>query len=59
MSEEFIENLFSINEDNKSIGITNVNNRLKSIYGDEYGLEIESKVGRGTIVSMKIPKVAY
>lgn len=38
-----------------SIGLKNVQNRLKLIFGREYGLEIESAKNRGTIVIVKIP----
>ncbi len=38
----------------KSVGLKNVNKRLKRIYG--YGIQIESEVEKGTIVGMKIPK---
>lgn len=60
MSEKTLSYLFSNkdnkNKDNKSIGLKNVNNRLKSKYGPGYGLNIESKLGQGTKVSMRIPK---
>lgn len=37
-----------------SIGLTNVNERIKIIYGDAYGLDITSKKGAGTAVKLKI-----
>lgn len=37
-----------------SIGIKNLNTRLKLLYGDEAGLEIESSAD-GTLMSMRIP----
>lgn len=37
------------------IGIKNVDDRLKIIYGEEFGIKIESEKGYGTIVSIKIP----
>jgi len=40
-----------------SIGIHNINARLKILYGEEYGLRIESSIGRGTKVCMAIPKI--
>ena len=39
---------------NKRVGIKNINKRMKSIYG--YGVKIESEIGSGTIVSIKIPQ---
>ncbi len=42
-------------EQGKSIGLYNINVRLKMLYGEEYGLRIESAVGTGTKVYMMIP----
>ena len=38
------------------VGIANVQARLQSTFGPEYGLEIETAVGRGTTVTMTLPK---
>lgn len=40
----------------KSIGILNVNERIKKKYGNEYGLELVSKENVGTTVIVKLPK---
>lgn len=37
------------------IGINNVSDRLKLLYGSEYGIKIESKENRGTTVTILIP----
>jgi two-component system sensor histidine kinase YesM len=37
------------------IGILNVHNRLRFIYGKEYGVEIRSAAGQGTEVVLKLP----
>jgi len=37
------------------IGIKSVDRRVKILYGKEYGLEITSKLGVGTVVEIKIP----
>ena len=39
----------------KSIGILNVNARLKSIFGKEYGLHVVSEIDKGTDVIIRIP----
>lgn len=39
-----------------SIGVANVDERLRTIYGDEYGLIIETAPGAGTKVTVRIPK---
>jgi two-component system LytT family sensor kinase len=38
-----------------SIGLRNVDGRLRALYGEEYGLVIKSKVGQGTSVLIRIP----
>ena len=38
-----------------SIGMVNVNQRIKLFYGQDYGLEIESEIEKGTLVTIKIP----
>ncbi len=37
------------------VGLSNVHERLKSIYGDDYGLKIDSKMGVGTSVCVRVP----
>jgi two-component system sensor histidine kinase YesM len=41
----------------KSIGLTNVNKRIKMYHGDEYGLKIFSKENEGTTVQVILPGV--
>ncbi|WFA08096.1 histidine kinase [Tissierella sp. Yu-01] len=47
-------------EDKKKGGIAllNVNNRIKLIFGDEYGIYVYSKIGAGTDVEITIPLIA-
>lgn len=40
---------------NKSIGIENVNRRIKLFYGENYGLKIESEAGQYTKVTVTVP----
>jgi len=42
-------------EKRQSIGIENVNRRIKLFYGDKYGLKIESEKGKYTRVIVSIP----
>ena len=42
-------------ESGVSIGILNVNARLKKLFGKEYGLHIESTIGEGTTVTITVP----
>ncbi|MFB9330886.1 sensor histidine kinase [Paenibacillus aurantiacus] len=38
-----------------SIGLTNIHNRLRLLFGQGYGIHIESRYGHGTTVTVKIP----
>lgn len=37
------------------VGLANVHARLRGLYGEEYGLKIESEPGQGTTVTMRLP----
>jgi len=41
-----------------SVGLANVDGRLRSTYGDEYGLVVETAPGAGTKVIVRVPKYA-
>lgn len=41
----------------QSVGLKNVHDRIRHLYGEEYGLHITSTVGIGTMVSILIPKI--
>jgi two-component system LytT family sensor kinase len=41
-----------------SIGLGNVDARLRTTYGDEYGLVVETAPGAGTKVTVRVPKFA-
>ena len=42
----------------QSHGIGNVDSRLRAVYGDEFGLVVETAPGLGTRCSFRIPKFA-
>lgn len=44
-----------INPPNRCIGLRNVNRRLKLLYGESYGLELQSTPGEGTQCSFMVP----
>lgn len=59
MNKETLDHIYDKKETIKGhsgIAIENVNRRLKLYYGDEYSLLFESKEGRGTVVSITLPK---
>lgn len=59
MSEEAISKIKDELEKNiqkpNSIGLMNINNRLKLNFGKQYGIYINSRMNEGTTVSIKIP----
>src|SRR6185503_5491761 len=38
------------------VGLTNVDHRLRAAFGDDYGLVVETALGAGTKVVMRVPK---
>lgn len=41
------------------VGLINVNNRLRLLFGEPYGLQIESELDEGTTVTVIIPEIVY
>lgn len=41
----------------RHIGLVNVDERVKILFGDEYGVTVESAPGRGTAVSIRLPYI--
>ena len=39
----------------KSIGLVNVNQRIRLFYGEDYGIHIDSHAGRGTVIQITLP----
>ena len=42
-----------------SVGLFNVDERLRSTFGDDYGLVVETAPGAGTKVTVRVPKYAH
>ncbi len=40
------------------VGLTNVDHRLRAAFGNDYGLVVETAIGAGTKVVMRVPKFA-
>ncbi|MFC9975130.1 sensor histidine kinase [Spirillospora sp. NPDC127200] len=43
-------------ESSAGIGLANVDLRLRQVYGDDYGLAVETAPGAGTKVTLRVPK---
>lgn len=59
MSEEVLSHIFDehkVNYKSNGIGVYNVQKRLKLHYGSHYGITYESKLGKGTTATIRIPK---
>ncbi len=64
MSEEELTALNAkINEkvcrETQHIGLTNVNQRIKIIFGNDYGIHVSSQSGKGTSVSVTLPATIW
>lgn len=42
-------------EGSPKVGLMNINRLINNLYGSEYGIEVESKIGKGTKVIIKLP----
>jgi two-component system LytT family sensor kinase len=43
-------------DDGQHVGLSNVDERLRNVFGDHFGLVVETAPGEGTKVSMRVPK---
>jgi two-component system sensor histidine kinase YesM len=59
MSQETIESIYAgtVKPKRSGIGLTNTMERLRIMFGEPFGIQIESKIGVGTTVTVKIPSV--
>jgi two-component system LytT family sensor kinase len=53
---EVVRAVLSGESDRDSIGLGNVDARLRQVYGDSYGLIVETAPGAGTKVTFRVPK---
>ena len=42
---------------NRGIGVSNVNERLKVLFGSDYRMWIDSKPGQGTRIEIEVPEI--
>ena len=55
---EVMRRVLAGDQDSDSVGLGNVDARLRQVYGDDYGLVVETGLGAGTRVSFRVPKYA-
>lgn len=56
---EKIREILTSEEESAHLGIKNVQQRIQSFYGNQYGVTIDSKEGQGTIVTIILPAIPY
>ena len=56
MDPETLRALLDSADDGAHVGLRNVDTRLRQLYGPDGGLVVETNVGAGTLVRMRIPK---
>lgn len=52
-----INNTNGIYDKEKSIGLLNINERIKLFYGENYGIEVSSTLNKGTSILIKMPYI--
>ncbi|MBD0378715.1 sensor histidine kinase [Paenibacillus sp. WST5] len=60
MSQEEIQNMYRKDRTSgkrSGIGVQNVDTRIKLHFGDQYGLQFESELGKGTTVNVWLPVI--
>ena len=63
MRREDVENILTDNskvpKHGSGVGVINVHSRIRLMFGEEYGLSIESEPDEGTRVTIRIPAIPY
>ncbi|MBP3361296.1 MAG: sensor histidine kinase [Clostridia bacterium] len=59
MTGDKIKSIFEEQSDKtKHIGLKNINDRIKLLFGERFGIEIESSVNMGTLIKITIPQIS-
>ena len=63
MREDVLENILTdsskVPKHGSGVGVINVHSRIRLMFGEEYGLFIESEPDEGTKVTIRIPAIPY
>ena len=61
--KEVVENILTDNskvpKHGSGVGVINVHNRIQLMFGEEYGLKVESEADEGTKVTIHIPAIPF
>lgn len=57
LNQRMKENDLELVERGNSIGLININARVKMLYGDAYGIQVESEPGTGTRVYLRVARL--
>lgn len=55
VNRQLRENPFGVTEKNASIGIGNIHARVTQLFGRDFGVRVESRIGEGTTVRIEVP----
>jgi two-component system LytT family sensor kinase len=53
---EIVRAALSGHQASASVGLANVDERMRTVYGNEYGIVVETAPGHGTKVTLRVPK---
>lgn len=56
--DRLLDDLLDAHKSGKHVGIGNINQRMKAVYGDDYALIVETAPGAGMKVILRVPKFA-
>ncbi len=63
MPEDYVERILTtenpVKKKGSGVGILNVHNRLKLLFGEKYGVSIKSVLDEGTTVTLHLPSISY
>lgn len=57
MPYDKVQSLMNLDENELGYGLKNIHERIKLVYGNKYGLSVNSTIGNGTTVTIKIPAI--
>lgn len=56
MDPEHLRSVLAGHAAGEHVGLRNVDSRLRQVYGDDHGLVVDTAVGAGTLITLRVPK---